>query len=127
MSLTLDELDGLYDIHTETDDGGPHIVNGDGRTEIKNGFTFRKDKNGFIWESEFTISADGGVWMKSTIDPSHSSDNEKFIKDENGNPTKGMMTYKTYLSVRRSDGRLVLQGNIHHGPVATKLVMTKVV
>ncbi|MDE1153445.1 MAG: hypothetical protein PW788_12990 [Micavibrio sp.] len=125
MSLSIEELDGIYEIHTETTDNGAR-VDGDGRTEIKNGFTFRKDKNGFIWESQFTIAENDGVWMKSTIDPSHAQDTSKFIYDEKGNPTKAMMTYKTFLKVRRLDGRLILEGRIHHGDVATKLVMTKI-
>lgn len=121
----MEELDGTYDIVSETSDGGPYIVNGDGQTEIKNGLTYRKDKNGYIWESAFSIEGDK-VRMESTIDPSHAEGEDKFIKDEKGNPTRSMMTYHAILDVLRAEGKLVLKGEIKHGNITTRLTMTKV-
>lgn len=125
MAITMEELDGKYDVRSETSDGGPYILNGDGTTEIKNGLTYRKDKNGFIWESAFRIEGDK-VHMESTIDPSHATGPDSFIKDEKGNPTKGMMTYKSVMEVTRVNGRLVLSGDVNHGPVVTRLILTKI-
>lgn len=125
MGLTVEELDGKYDVTSETSDGGPFILNGDGITEIRNGLTYRKDKNGYIWESAFSIEGDK-VRMESTIDPSHAEGENKFIKDEKGNPTSSMMTYHAILDATRVDGRLVLKGEIKHGNISTRLTMTKV-
>lgn len=124
MALTMDELDGKYEVRSETSDGGPYILNGDGITEIKNGLTYRKDKNGFIWESAFSIEGDK-VAMESTIDPSHATGPDSFIKDEKGNPTRGMMTYRSVMEVKRENGKLVLVGEINHGTIVTRLTMTK--
>ena len=125
MTITMDELDGKYEVRSETSDGGPYVLNGDGLTEIKNGLTYRKDKNGFIWESSFSIAGTDKVQMESTIDPSHAGA-DKFIKDEKGNPTKSMMTFRSMMEVKRENGRLVLVGEIQHGGVSTRLTMTKI-
>ena len=121
----MEDLDGRYEVSSETSDGGPYILNGDGTTEVKNGLTYRKDKNGFIWESSFSIVGPGKVQMESTIDPSHAQGNDKFIKDEKGNPTKSMMTYRSVLEASRENGKLVLRGEIKHGGITTRLTMTK--
>jgi hypothetical protein len=123
MSLTFDELDGKYEIHSERISGGTAVPDGDGLTEIKNGLTFRKDKNGFIWESSFTLAGPDTVKMESTIDPSHA---DTFLKDEKGNLTKAMLTYRAMLSVSRENGRLVLKGDVNHAGETTRLTMTKV-
>lgn len=125
MGLTVEELDGKYDVTSETSDGGPYVLNGDGTTEIRNGQTYRKDKNGYIWESAFSIEGDK-VRMESTIDPSHAEGDDKFIKDEKGNPTRSMMTYHAILDVARDGDTLVLKGEIKHGNISTRLTMTKV-
>lgn len=125
MGITMEELDGTYEVSSETSDGGPYILNGDGNTEVRNGLTYRKDKNGFIWESAFSIEGDK-VRMESTIDPSHADGHENFIKDEKGNPTRSMMTYHAILDVLRDEDRLVLKGEIKHGNITTRLTMTKV-
>lgn len=124
MTLTMDELDGTYDVRSETSDGGPYVPNGDGVTIIDNGTTYRKDKNGFIWESSFAIDGDK-VRMESVIDPSHAPGHDNFIRDEKGNPTKGMITYKALLDVTREDGKLVLSGEVRHGNTVTRLTMRK--
>lgn len=123
MPLTMDELDGRYEIRTQTSDSGPHALDADGITEVKNGMTWRKDKNGFIWESAFTIT-DGAVLMRSTLDPSHAPGG-KFITDEKGNPTKSIMTYNTVMAVSRDRDRLVLSGEIRHGGTVTRVTMTR--
>jgi hypothetical protein len=123
MALTLEELDGKYEIHSERISGGTAVPDGDGMTEIKNGLTFRKDKNGFIWESSFTLAGPDTVKMESTIDPSHA---DTFLKDEKGNLTKAMLTYRAMLSVSRENGRLVLKGDVNHAGETTRLTMTKV-
>lgn len=125
MPITLDELDGKYQVRSETSAGGPFVVNGDGMTEIRNGSTYRKDKNGFIWESVFSIIGLNLVEMESTIDPSH-ADEGRYIHDASGNLTKGMTTYKTTLSASRDGDRLILQGVIEHGGETTRLTMTKI-
>jgi hypothetical protein len=123
MPLTMDELDGRYEITTKTNESGPHVLDGDGVTEVKNGLTWRKDKNGFIWESAFSIT-DDAVLMQSTLDPSHAPGG-KFITDEKGNPTKSIMTYKTVMTVSRDGGRLTLSGDIRHGTTVTRVTMTR--
>ena len=123
MPLTMDELDGRYEITTKTSESGPHVLDGDGVTEVKNGLTWRKDKNGFIWESAFSIT-DDAVLMQSTLDPSHAPGG-KFITDEKGNPTKSIMTYKTVMTVSRDGGRLTLSGDIRHGTTVTHVKMTR--
>ena len=123
MPLTMDELDGRYEITTKTSESGPHVLDGDGVTEVKNGLTWRKDKNGFIWESSFSIMEEA-VLMQSTLDPSHAPGG-KFITDEKGNPTKSIMTYKTVMTVSRDGGRLTLSGDIRHGTTVTRVTMTR--
>lgn len=124
MPITLNELDGKYLIKSETSDGGPFIVNGDGETEITNGLTYRKDKNGFIWESAFSIIGPDQVQMESTLDPSHAGD-EAYVKDESGNPTKSIVTYRSTLTATRESGKLVLKGTIAHNGETTHLTMIK--
>ncbi len=123
MAITLEELDGKYEIRSEKIEGGAAVPDGDGLTEIRNGLTFRKDKNGFIWESSFTLAGPDKVQMESTIDPSHA---DQFIKDDKGNLTKAMLTYRAELSASRENGRLVLKGDVKHGDEVTRLTMTKV-
>ncbi len=124
MPITMDELDGRYEIRTRSSQTGPYTLNSDGQTEIRDGTTWRKDKDGFIWESFFTILPDA-VQMESTLDPSHAPGG-KFIMDENGNPTKSIMHYKTMLAVSRDKGRLVLSGDIRHGANVTQVTMTRI-
>lgn len=124
MPLTMDELDGRYEIRTQSSEAGPHTLDSDGVTEIRDGLTWRKDKNGFIWESAFTITGDA-VLMQSTLDPSHAPGG-KFITDEKGNPTKSIMTYKTVMAVSRDNGRLTLSGDISHGDTVTRVTMSKI-
>ncbi len=124
MALSVGDIDGKYEVKSETSKGGPYVVNGDGITEIRNGLTYRKDANGFIWESSFSILNDHQVQMESTVDPSHAGDST-FIQDDKGNLTKGMMTYKTILDVTTDDGKIVLSGTIRHGDETTRLVMRK--
>lgn len=125
MAFTLNDLDGKYQVATETSSGGPQTVKGDGTTEIRDGLTYRKDSNGFIWESSFSILGDTQVQMESTVDPSHAPSGA-FIKDEKGNLTKGMMTYKTILELSTEGGKTKLSGTISHGGETTKLVMIKI-
>lgn len=124
MGITLEELDGKYDIRSETSDGGPYLINGDGVTEVKQGRTYRKDKNGFIWESRFSIAGKDKVALESTLDPSL-ADEDLFIKDNKNNLTREKVTYKGELLARTERGRLVLRGEIRHGIVTTRITMTK--
>jgi hypothetical protein len=123
MPITLDELDGQYQVHSETSQDGKFIVNGDGLTTVKDGFTYRKDKNGCIWESSFSIAGPNKVEIESTIDPSHA---DTFILDEKGNPTKSMVRYRTILNVETVDGKIILSGTVEHGTETTRLTMKKV-
>jgi len=124
MALTLDELDGQYEVTSEAVTG-PHVPNGDGVTEIQNGLTFRKDRNGMIWESAFTILGPAQVAMESTVDPSHAA-NAAYLRDVQGNPTTAMLTYRTVLDVTWPGGGLVLSGVIEHGPEKIRLTMKKI-
>jgi hypothetical protein len=124
MTLTLAELDGKYEVTSRSPDGKPYSVDGDGVTEIRNGLTFRKDRNGLIWESAFSLTPDGKVAMESTVDPSHTQ-NPVYLRDEKGNPTTGMLTFRTILDVSREDGRIVLSGTIRHGEELTLLTLKK--
>lgn len=124
MGLNMSDIDGKYEVKSETSSGGPYVVNGDGITEIRNGLTYRKDAKGFIWESSFSVINDHQVQMESTVDPSHAGDNA-FIHDAKGNLTKGMMTYKTILDAKEENGKLVLSGVIEHGAEKTRILMTK--
>jgi hypothetical protein len=125
VTITIDELDGKYEVFSEKVGGGSNVPDGDGTTEIRNGLTYRKDKNGFIWESSFTIAGKDKVQMESTIDPSHAGA-DKFIRDEKGNLTKGMLTYRAILDASRDNGRLVLKGDINHGGEITRLTLKKI-
>ena len=125
MSITLDDLDGEYEVRSETSYGGPFWLKGDGVTIVKNGLTYRKDNGGCIWESAFSVIGDNRVQIESTVDPSHAGP-ETFILDEKGNPTKGIVTYRSVLESRIENGRLVLTGTIKHGNETTRLTMTKV-
>jgi hypothetical protein len=124
VPITLDELDGKYEVTSRKVESDSTVPDGDGVTEIRNGLTFRKDKNGFIWESAFTIAGPDKVQMESTIDPSHSAGGQ-FITDEKGNPTKAMTTYRALLDATREDGRLVLRGEIKHAGETTVLTLKK--
>lgn len=124
MPLTLDILDGTYEVRSQAQAGPRLIPNGDGETVIANGMTFRKDDHGLIWESTFTIIDENSVEMVSTVDPSHAAE-DTFVIDDKGNPTKGMVTYKSMLTATTEDDRLVLRGEIHHGGSVTALAMFK--
>jgi hypothetical protein len=124
VPITLEELDGKYQVVSQKVDGINNIPDGDGITEVKNGLTYRKDKNGFIWESAFTVTGPDMVEMESTIDPSH-AESGTFITDEKGNPTKAMTTYRAALKASRENGRLVLKGEIKHAGETTFLTLTK--
>ncbi|MEZ0224957.1 MAG: hypothetical protein ACAH83_10415 [Alphaproteobacteria bacterium] len=123
--MKLEELDGKYEIRSETSDGGPYRINGDGVTEVKGGRTYRKDQNGFIWESTFSISGKDKVLLESTLDPSL-ADEDFFIKDNKNNLTREKVTYKGELIVRTERGRLTLRGEIKHGIVTTRITMTRI-
>lgn len=125
MPITLEELDGQYEVLSQKLGSGNNVPDGDGTTEIKNGLTYRKDKNGFIWESSFTIVGANAVQMESTIDPSHAG-SDKFIHDEKGNLTKAMTTYRAVLDATRENGKLILKGEIKHGTETTVLTLRKV-
>lgn len=124
-NITAADLEGEYEITSETSDGGPYKINGDGRTEIKQGRTYRKDKNGFVWESRFTITGPGKVLLESTLDPGF-SDEDNFIKDHKNNLTRQPVTYKGELLAQNERGRLVLSGEIRHGIVNTRIRMTRI-
>ena len=124
MTITLENLDGEYDVRSETSYGGPFWLNGDGITVIKDGLTFRKDKAGCIWESAFHVVGDNQVRIEATVDPSHAGDSV-YIPDENGNPTKGIVTYKSVLEIEIVHGKIVINGSIKHGKETTRLTMTQ--
>src|ERR1700756_4423982 len=117
MPVSFENLDGEYDVISETSDGG---VNGDGHTTIKNGLTYRKDKKGHIWESSFSVIGPDKVAMESTVDPSHI---DAFILDEKGNPTKSIVNFKTILEAKFIDGKIIMSGVIKHGKETTKITM----
>lgn len=125
VGLTLDDLDGKYKIRSETSDGGPYRINGDGVTEIKGGRTSRTDENGYIWNSVFSIAGKDKVLLQSTLDPGQSHE-DNFIKDNKNNLTREKVTYSGELLVRRIGGSITLEGEIEHGIVKTRLVMTRV-
>jgi hypothetical protein len=101
MAISLEDLDGEYDVTSETSYGGPFHVNGDGVTVIKNGLTYRKDKSGCIWESAFSIVGENQVQIESTVDPSH-AETPMYIVDAQGNPTSGIVTYRSVLTASSS-------------------------
>ncbi len=125
MPITQEDLEGKYEIHSETSDGGPYLINGDGVTEVKGGRTYRKDKNGYIWESQFRVTGKDKITLESTLDPSL-SDEDNYIKDNKNNLTREKVTYKGELLARTEFGRLVLRGEIRHGIVTTRITMTKI-
>ena len=122
MPISLEALDGQYEVSSETSYGGPFHVNGDGITIVKNGLTYRKDKNGCIWESSFNVVGQDKIEIESTVDPSHAGD-EAFILDQQGNPTKGIVTFKSVLDGTIVGGKIVLSGVIKHGKETTRLTM----
>ena len=126
MTIKPEDLDGKYEIRSETSDGGPYLINGDGVTEVKEGRTYRKDKNGYIWESRFKITGKDRIALESTCDPSL-ADEDLYIKDNKNNLTREKVTYKGDLVARTEFGRLVLRGEIRHGVVTTRITMTKIV
>ena len=125
MPIKPEDLEGKYEIRSETSDGGPYLINGDGITEIKDGRTYRKDKNGYIWESLFKIIGKDKIGLESTCDPSL-ADEDLYIKDNKNNLTRDKVTYKGDLIARTEFGRLVLRGEIRHGVVTTRITMTKI-
>ena len=124
MSITLEDLDGQYEVRSETSYGGPFWLKGDGITLVKDGLTYRKDKGGCIWESAFSVVGDNQVQIESTVDPSHAADDVNIL-DEKGNPTKSVVTYKSVLNAKTVNGKIVLNGAIKHGNETTNLTMTK--
>jgi hypothetical protein len=120
MAVSFANLDGEYEVFSETSDGGPYVVNGDGVTTVKNGLTYRKDNKGYIWESSFSVIGPDKIAMESTVDPSHA---DVFILDEKGNPTKGIVNFKTILDAQLVDGKIIMAGTIKHGNETTKLTM----
>lgn len=122
MTIKMEDLDGTYDVTSETSYGGPFHVNGDGVTTVKNGLTYRKDKNGCIWESSFSVVDEGQVQLESTVDPSH-VEGGMHIVDAQGNPTSGMVTYKSVLNAKKIDGKIIMSGEIQHGANTTRLTM----
>ena len=122
MPISLETIDGQYEVSSETSYGGPFHVNGDGITVVKNGLTYRKDKNGCIWESSFSVIGPDKIQMESTVDPSHAGD-DAFILDEKGNPTKGIVTFKSVLDGKIENGKIILSGTIKHGNETTRLTM----
>lgn len=125
MDINVLDIDGFYRIESETDDKASFSPNGDGVTEIKNGLTFRKDNNGCIWESLFTVAGDDKVQLETTVDPSHTPPGY-YISDENGQPTKGIVVYKSMLDLSEKDGRIVMSGTVTHGKITTKLTFTRI-
>lgn len=125
MTITLDDLDGQYEVRSETSYGGPFWLKGDGVTIVKHGLTYRKDKGGCIWESAFSVIGDNKVQIESTVDPSHAGE-DVYISDEKGNPTKGIVTYKSILDAKKVDGKVVLSGEIKHASETTRLTMTQI-
>lgn len=127
MVVTLDELDGIYEVRSANMvKGRKNEVDGDGTTEIRNGLTFRKDRNGMIWESSFSVIDEGRkVEMESTVDPSHAG-HKTFLHDSEGQLTKGILRFKTVLDVSEERGSLVLSGVIEFGEEKTLLVMRKI-
>ena len=64
MTLTIDDLEGQYEVRSETSYGGPFHLKGDGMTEIQNGLTYRTDETGCIWETGIRISiSTPGAWL----------------------------------------------------------------
>ena len=124
MAITLDDLDGQYDVRSETSNGDSFGLKGDGVTIIKNGLTYRKDKMGCIWESAFSVVDNDKVQIESTVDPSHAGD-DVYISDAKGNPTKSIVTYTSLLDAKSVNGKVVLTGEIRHGNAVTRLTMTK--
>ncbi len=122
MLISLENLDGDYEVLSETSYGGPFHLKGDGVTTIKNGLTYRKDKKGYIWESSFSVIGRNQVQIESTVDPSHAGD-DAYITDEKGNPTKGIVTYKSVLEGKIVDDKIVMSGTIKHGDEITRLTM----
>jgi len=120
MPVSFENLDGEYDVFSETSEGGPYIVNGDGLTIIKNGLTYRKDKKGYIWESSFIVIGPGKISMESTVDPTHAN---AFVLDDKGNPTKSIINFKTILEAQLVDDKIVMKGTIQHGKETTRLTM----
>jgi hypothetical protein len=129
MAITLDDLDGKYDVRSETSNGdsafGSFGLKGDGVTIIKNGLTYRKDKMGCIWESAFSVVGNNQVQIEATVDPSHAGD-DVYISDAKGNPTKSIVTYSSVLDAKSVNGKIVLSGEIRHGKSVTRLTMTKI-
>jgi hypothetical protein len=117
MPISFENLDGEYEVTSETSDGG---VNGDGVTIIKNGLTYRKDKKGHIWESSFSVIGPDKIAMESTVDPSHA---DVFLLDDKGNPTKSIVNFKTILDAKLVGDKIVMSGTIRHGKETTKLTM----
>jgi len=124
MPIALEELDGQYNVTSESSDGGPFHANGDGVTVIKNGLTYRTDKSGCIWESSFSVIGEDKVQIESTVDPSNAG-SAKHIVDAEGKPTSNIVTYKSVLDAKKVNGKIVLSGTIKHGNNTTRLVMTQ--
>lgn len=124
MAISVLDIDGFYKVESVTDKETGFTPKGDGVTEIKNGLTFRKDENGCIWESLFTVAGDDLVQLETTVDPSHTQPGY-YISDENGEPTKGIVIYKSMLDLAEKDGRVIMSGEVNHGKVKTQLTFTR--
>ena len=124
MLTSLKNLDGDYEIQSETSYGGPFGLEWDNFTTIKDGMAYRKDKKGYIWECSFSIIGKDQVQVKSTVDCSHAGENA-YITDEKGNPTKSIVTYKSIMDVKTVDSKIIMSGTIKHGTETTHLTLTQ--
>ena len=125
MTLTPEDLDGMYHVSTSLAGEDPFVGYSDGMTRVTDCQTNRVDGSGCAWTSTLVIASETEVELISTVNPSEAADDLVLITPE-GEETREPVTYRSILDVSYEKDKLVLSGKVSANGETVDLVMKKI-
>lgn len=123
--LTLQELDGEYDVTFSSD-----VVLPEGFFEhmaatvfIQSGSLTGEDIGGSKWKADLSI-VENCVSFNACVDPAEAPD-DTFLYDVNGQPTRQAQSYTGLLDVILVENKFKIYGSVHHGSIVITINLTR--
>ena len=125
MAVTLDDLQGAYDISYQTT---PQLENfyepGFGAAKIEGNRLRGMDGLGVIWDATFEIQEDGSLSFKARLDPKDAPPTAGLM-NEHGQMSREPQDYNGVLQPTQVDNILILRTRVQQGPLTIDVQFRK--
>ncbi|GEM_PF-3098006 len=124
-NITIDELQGEYDITYATSPPLEHVYEpGIGSAKIQGNKLIGVDALGVIWNATFEIVNDNQLAFKATLDPKGTPETVGLL-DKSGVMSREPQDYEGVIKISKSSTETILRTQVQQGPLTIDVQFRK--